>query len=154
MKYCAVICEYNPFHNGHKYQLGQIREQSGCDGILCVMSGNFTQRGDAAVFDKYERAKHAVEGGADVVLELPAAFAVSSAEYFAKGAAHILSSLPCVTRLAFGCESGTKEDFLRTAEQAGMRIVLTPVPEPPVWIGDFCLEEPRCRAALTAFFRA
>lgn len=115
MKYCAVICEYNPFHNGHKYQLGQIREQSGCDGILCIMSGNFTQRGDAAVFDKYERAKHAVEGGADVVLELPAAFAVSSAEYFAKGAAHILSSLPCVTRLAFGCESGTKEDFLRTA---------------------------------------
>ncbi len=115
MKYCAIICEYNPFHNGHKYQLGEIRRQSGCDGVLCLMSGNFTQRGDAAVFDKFTRAAHAVEGGADVVLELPAAFAVSSAENFAYGAVRILASLPCVSRLAFGCESGTKEDFLRTA---------------------------------------
>ena len=115
MKYCAVICEYNPFHNGHKYQLDEIRRQSGCDGILCIMSGNFTQRGEAAVFNKYTRAEHAVGGGADVVVELPAAFAVSSAEYFAKGAVHILTSLPCVGTLAFGCESGDKESFLRTA---------------------------------------
>ena len=75
MNFCAVICEYNPFHNGHLYQLGKIREESGCDKILCVMSGNFTQRGEAALFSKYERAKHAVENGADVVLELPTAFA-------------------------------------------------------------------------------
>ena len=115
MKYCAVICEYNPFHNGHKYQLGEMRRLSGCDGILCLMSGNFTQRGDAAVFHKYERARHAIEGGADVVIELPAAFAVSTADYFARGAVHLLASLPCVTALAFGCESGAKEDFLRTA---------------------------------------
>lgn len=115
MKYCAVICEYNPFHNGHAYQLAQIRRLSGCDGILCIMSGNFTQRGEAAVFHKYERACHAVKGGADVVLELPTMFAVSSAEYFAKGAVRIAASLPCVTHLAFGCESGSKEDFLRTA---------------------------------------
>ena len=67
MKFCAVICEYNPFHNGHKYQLDEIREKSGCDKILCVMSGNFTQRGEAAVFDKYTRARHAVENGADAV---------------------------------------------------------------------------------------
>ena len=115
MKYCAVICEYNPFHNGHRYQLGEMRRLSGCDGVLCLMSGNFTQRGDAAVFHKYERARHAIEGGADVVLELPVPFAVSAAEYFARGAVHILASLPCVQTLAFGCESGTKEDFLRTA---------------------------------------
>ncbi len=115
MQYCAVICEYNPFHNGHRYQLAEMRRQSGCGGVLCLMSGNFTQRGDAAVFEKYTRAAHAVESGADVVLELPAAFAVSAAETFAKGAVHILTSLPCVTHLAFGCESGTKEDFLRTA---------------------------------------
>ena len=55
MKICGIICEYNPFHNGHKYQLGQIREQSGCDGILCIMSGNFTQRGEIALLDKYSR---------------------------------------------------------------------------------------------------
>ena len=116
MKFCAVICEYNPFHNGHKYQLEQIRRLSGCDRILCLMSGNFTQRGDAAVFDKFTRARHAVENGADVVLELPAAFAVAPAEIFASGAVHILSSIPAVTTLAFGCESGTKEGFLQAAK--------------------------------------
>lgn len=116
MKICAVICEYNPFHNGHKYQLEQIRKQSGCDKILCLMSGNFTQRGDMAVLNKYDRARHAAENGADVVLELPAAFAVSPAELFAAGAVHILSSLPSVETLAFGCESGGKDDFLRAAK--------------------------------------
>lgn len=112
MKFCAVVCEYNPFHNGHAYQLARIREESGCDKILCLMSGDFTQRGEAAVWEKYVRAKHAVLGGADAVLELPAAFAVSPAEIFARGAVHILSSVPAVKTLAFGCESGTKEDFL------------------------------------------
>lgn len=116
MTFCAVICEYNPFHNGHRYQLEEIRKRSGCDKILCLMSGNFTQRGDMAVLNKYTRARHAAENGADVVLELPAAFAVSPAELFAAGAVHILASLPCVTTLAFGCESGVKEDFLRAAK--------------------------------------
>ena len=115
MKFCAVICEYNPFHNGHRYQLEQIRARSGCDAIVCLMSGNFTQRGEAAVFHKYERARHAVAGGADIVLELPAAFAVSPAELFARGAVHILASLPAVHALAFGCESGDAEGFMQTA---------------------------------------
>ncbi len=115
MKFCAVICEYNPFHNGHAYQLAEARRRSGCDKVLCIMSGNFTQRGEAAVFHKYERARHAVLGGADAVIELPAAFAVSPAELFARGAVHILASLPCVAALAFGCESGDREQFLRTA---------------------------------------
>lgn len=115
MKICAIICEYNPFHNGHRYQLEQIRRLSGCDRVLCLMSGNFTQRGDAAVLDKFTRARHAAENGADVVLELPTAFAVAPAEIFARGAVHILSSIPAVTTLAFGCESGGKEDFLRAA---------------------------------------
>lgn len=115
MKFCAVICEYNPFHNGHKYQFEQIRKLSGCEKLLCLMSGNFTQRGDVAVLPKTVRAREAVECGADVVLELPAAFAVSPAELFAGGAVHILSSLPDVKALAFGCESGEKEDFLRAA---------------------------------------
>ena len=118
MKFCAVICEYNPFHNGHKYQLGEIKRLSGCDKVLCIMSGNFTQRGNVAVFDKYTRARHAVENGADVVLELPTAFAVSPAELFAGGALHILASIPAVKTLAFGCESGTKEEFLTAARAA------------------------------------
>ena len=115
MKFCAVICEYNPFHNGHKYQFEQMRKLSGCDKILCLMSGNFTQRGEIAVLHKNIRARHAVECGADVVLELPAAFAVAPAEIFASGAVHILSAIPEVNALAFGCESGTEEDFLHAA---------------------------------------
>ncbi len=120
MKICAVISEYNPFHNGHAYQLARIKELSGCDRILCIMSGNFTQRGDIAVFDKYTRARHAVMGGADAVIELPVPFAVSPAELFAKGAVHILSSIPAVKVLAFGCENGTADPFL-TAAKASLR---------------------------------
>ncbi len=114
--FCAVICEYNPFHNGHARQLEKIRAESGCDRILCLMSGNFTQRGEAAVFDKYARARHAVLCGADVVLELPVAFSVAPAELFAKGAVKLLASLPDVRVLAFGCESGGKTEFLSAAQ--------------------------------------
>lgn len=114
MKFCAVICEYNPFHSGHRYQFEQIR-RAGYEHILCLMSGNFTQRGEAAIFHKYTRARHAILSGADVVLELPAAFACSPAELFAGGAVHILSALPNVEALAFGCESGSREDFLEIA---------------------------------------
>ena len=117
MKICAVICEYNPFHNGHLYQLREIAKRSGCDKILCLMSGNFTQRGDAAVFDKYTRARHAVLCGADLVLELPVCFAAAPAELFAAGAVHILSAIPSVRTLAFGCESGTAESFLTAARE-------------------------------------
>lgn len=115
MKFCAVICEYNPFHNGHLYQLSKIREESGCDKILCVMSGNFTQRGEAALFSKFDRARHAVENGADAVIELPAAFAVAPAEIFAEGAISLIAKIPSVTTLAFGCESGDREQFLAAA---------------------------------------
>lgn len=117
MKICAVICEYNPFHNGHKLQLETIRQTSGCDKILCVMSGNFTQRGEASVFHKRVRARHALENGADAVIELPAAFSVSPAELFARGAVKLINDIPCVTTLAFGCESGNKEAFLSTARE-------------------------------------
>lgn len=115
MKFCAVICEYNPFHNGHLYQFSEIK-RAGAEKILCLMSGNFTQRGEAAVLGKYVRARHAVLSGADVVLELPAAFSVGAAETFARGGVKLLSSLPCVDKLAFGCESGNAEDFLRAAK--------------------------------------
>ena len=116
MKICAVICEYNPFHNGHLYQLSQAKRLSGADAVFCIMSGNFVQRGDAAIVDKFTRAKHAVLGGADVVVELPTVFATSNAELFAKGAISILSAIPAVTTLCFGAETSDKTAFLETAK--------------------------------------
>ena len=115
MKICAIICEYNPFHNGHLYQLNEAKRLSGADAVLCIMSGNFVQRGEAAVADKFTRAKHAVLGGADAVIELPTVFATSNAELFAKGAISILSAIPAVTTLCFGTESADKAAFLETA---------------------------------------
>ena len=88
MKNCAIICEYNPFHNGHLYQIQEAKRLSGADAILCLMSGNFVQRGEAAICNKFLRAKHALIAGADIVLELPTIFATSNAELFAKGAIH------------------------------------------------------------------
>lgn len=104
MKICAIICEFNPFHNGHKYLLESVRAKGGYDAVLCIMSGPFTQRGDMAVLDKFTRARHAVLGGADCVIELPQPFAVAPAPVFARGAIKILSSVPEVSALAFGCE--------------------------------------------------
>lgn len=116
MKICGIICEYNPFHNGHAFLLRNAREISGCDTIACVMSGNFTQRGDIAILDKYTRAKHAILAGADAVFELPAVFSISPAELFAKGSIKLLCSIPDFSVLAFGCETGEKKDFLQAAE--------------------------------------
>ena len=106
MKTAAIICEYNPFHNGHKYQLEQTRA-AGATHIVCVMSGNFTQRGDCAVYDKHLRAKTALENGADLVLELPTRYSLSAAEGFAAGAVRLISALGCVDMLSFGSESGS-----------------------------------------------
>ena len=115
MKICAIICEFNPFHNGHKYLLEKAKSVSGADKILCVMSGSFTQRGDICIADKHVRARHAVECGADGVIELPAAFAVTPAEIFAKGAIKIISSIPEVSSIVFGCETADKKLFLDAA---------------------------------------
>lgn len=114
MRICAIICEFNPFHNGHKYLLEHAREISGADAVLCIMSGSFTQRGEMCVLDKYTRARHAVLGGADAVIQLPAPFAVAPAEVFARGAVKILSSIPAVKYLSFGCES-ENTDFASAA---------------------------------------
>ncbi len=111
MKICAIICEYNPFHNGHLYQLREAKRLSGADALLCIMSGNFVQRGESAIMDKYTRAKHALQAGADIVIELPTVFATSNAELFAKGAISILSSIPSVKTLCFGCENADKAAF-------------------------------------------
>ncbi len=115
MKICGIICEYNPFHNGHAYLIGKAKKESGCEALVCVMSGPFTQRGEPACLDKYARAKHAVLAGADAVIELPVPFAAAPAEIFARGAVRLLAALPGFAFLAFGCESGDKESFTAAA---------------------------------------
>ncbi len=115
MKICAIICEYNPFHNGHLYQLREAKRRCEADAVLCLMSGNFVQRGEAAIAEKYTRARHAVLSGADVVVDLPTVFAVANAELFAKGAIHMLSAVPEITSLCFGCENADKESLLNAA---------------------------------------
>ena len=115
MKICAIICEYNPFHNGHLWHIEQARTLSRADAVLCVMSGNFVQRGESAVMDKYTRAKHAVLAGADAVIELPTVFATANAELFAKGAVKLLSSIPAVDTLCFGAENADKLSFISAA---------------------------------------
>ncbi len=115
MKICAIICEYNPFHNGHLYQLREAKRRSGADALLCIMSGNFVQRGEGAIVDKWTRAKHAITAGADLVIELPTLFSTSNAELFAKGAVHILSSIPEVEALCFGAENADEQAFFNAA---------------------------------------
>lgn len=111
MKICAIICEFNPFHNGHAYLLDKARKISGCDALVCIMSGQFTQRGEICRTDKFLRAKHAVLCGADAVVELPAPFAVAPAEIFARGGVKLASEIDGDISLCFGCESGNAEDF-------------------------------------------
>ena len=129
MKICGIICEYNPFHNGHAYLIEQAKKLSGCDAVVCMMSGNFTQRGEAAALDKFTRAGHAVLGGADAVIELPAVFALAPAEIFAKGAVRLLNAVPGFDTLAFGCETADPARFLAAAkatseESRGFRRIL------------------------------
>ncbi len=105
MKTVGIIAEYNPFHNGHLYQLSQAKKLSGADYAVVIMSGNFTQRGTPALLDKYIRCEMALLGGADLVIELPVCYAVGSAEYFSKGAVSILEGLS-IDSLCFGSECG------------------------------------------------
>lgn len=112
----AIICEYNPFHNGHEYHINKIREEFGNDtAIVCIMSGNYTQRGEVAFMPKGERARCAIECGANLVLELPFPFSSSSAEYFAKSGIKIANSLGCVDFLSFGSESGNIDELYNAA---------------------------------------
>lgn len=102
MKICAVICEYNPFHTGHLYQLGKV--PAGYDRIACVMSGNFVQRAEPAVADKYLRAETALLCGADIVVENPILYATANGEKFAEGAIKVISALKDVKGLIMSCE--------------------------------------------------
>lgn len=107
MNVIGIVCEYNPFHKGHQEHILQSRRAVGADApVVCVMSGDFVQRGSPAVFDKHRRAQSACAAGADLVLELPLPWSLSSAEGFARGAVGLLGSLGVVTHLSFGSECG------------------------------------------------
>ena len=103
----GIVCEYNPFHNGHLYQIEKTR-QAGADAVICVMSGNFVQRGECAIIDKHKRALCAIRGGADLVIDLPVPWALGSAESFARGSISLLAAMG-IDILSFGSESDDKE---------------------------------------------
>ena len=105
----GIAAEYNPFHKGHEYHITRSRELLGGGTVVCVMSGSFVQRGEPAVFRKHARAEAAVRSGADLVLELPLPWALSSAEGFARGCVGILGALGVVTHMSFGAECAETE---------------------------------------------
>ena len=105
MKTVGIIAEFNPFHNGHAYLLNKARLLTNADNVLVLMSGNYVQRGTPSFMDKFARSNIALSNGADVVLEFPLCYAMSSAAYFATGAINILNSLDSIDYLCFGCET-------------------------------------------------
>jgi predicted nucleotidyltransferase len=104
MRISGIVAEYNPFHNGHAHHIAETRAQSRCDAVVAVMSGNFVQRGEPAAFDKWARARMALRCGVDAVFELPAFYALQSADWFAAGGVSVLDGLG-IDALSFGSES-------------------------------------------------
>lgn len=125
MNITGIITEYNPFHLGHELHLKETKKLTKCDGVICIMSGNFVQRGLPALTDKWTRTKMALYSGVDLVLELPTLFATSSAEYFSFGAVSLLDSLNIVNNLCFGSECGNINLIKKLSE-----II---VKEPPIY---------------------
>lgn len=116
MKIVGLITEYNPFHNGHRYHIEKAKEITGAKYCIAVMSGDFVQRGAPAFLPKHLRASMALNGGCDMVLELPVCYASGSAEYFAYGAVSILDNLGCVDSICFGSECGDYESLEKIAQ--------------------------------------
>jgi predicted nucleotidyltransferase len=118
MRTVGVIVEYNPFHNGHRHHLTESVRATGADAVVAVMSGHFLQRGEPALMDKWARAETALRGGCDLVIELPAVYATSAAEWFAYGAVGLLEATGVVDAFCFGSESGDIDTLLRIAALA------------------------------------
>ena len=116
-KVLGIVAEYNPFHNGHIYHLQKAKELSGADYTVCVMSGNFVQRGNTAILNKWKRAEMAILNGVDLVIELPTVYSVASAESFSLGAIKVLESLKIVDSISFGTET---EDFAALNNLSGI----------------------------------
>lgn len=115
MKTVGIIAEYNPFHKGHAYHIQKAKEAAGADFVVVAMSGNFVQRGAPAIIDKYTRTKMALDGGADLVFELPVPFATAAAPIFAEAGVSLFHHLGCVDALCFGSESGDINSLIATA---------------------------------------
>ncbi|MBQ7794371.1 MAG: nucleotidyltransferase family protein [Clostridia bacterium] len=130
MKIGGIIAEYNPFHNGHAFQLSQVKAE--CDAVVAVMSGSVVQRGSIAAYDKFMRARAAVLSGVDLVLELPCVYTLAPAELFAKGAVGVLDATKVVTDLYFGSECGDTYSLTRAAE-----IMLAEPPEVSARIKEY-----------------
>lgn len=111
----AIIAEYNPFHNGHKYHIETARRKTGSDYIIAVMSSSFVQRGDCAIYDKWTRTKSALACGVDIVIELPVIYSTASAENFARGAVKIINSTGLADNIAFGAETDNLDALKTTA---------------------------------------
>ena len=118
MSIVSIICEYNPFHTGHQYQINKIKSLIRDAKILCLMSGNFVQRGDASILDKHTRAKIALKNGADLVLEMPCLFSTQVAPIFANGSISILNSLNTIDYLCFGSETGNLDALKKIAKNS------------------------------------
>ncbi len=116
MKILGIVAEYNPFHNGHHYHLSKSKTQIQADAVICVLSSSFLQRGEPGIIDKWERARMALAGGADLVIELPTPYALRSAEFFAYGAISLLDATGIVTHLSFGSESGDLDKLQQIAK--------------------------------------
>ena len=112
MKVVGIVAEYNPFHNGHQFQIDKVRKETRADYVIVAMSGNYLQRGVPALCDKFTRAEMALTCGADLVLEIPTLWATASAEYFAHAGVALLASTGVVTHLAFGAETDDLESLL------------------------------------------
>lgn len=115
MKVLGIICEYNPFHKGHRYHIEESLIKTGADAVICLMSGDFVQRGDPAIISKWKRAETAILNGADLVLELPCIYSTASAEAFAYGAVNIMNKLGIIDWLTFGSESDDLESLQKLA---------------------------------------
>lgn len=111
MKVAGIIAEFNPFHNGHKYLIQEAKKKANADFVVVLMSGSFTQNGNVAIYDKFKRAKAAIENGVDLVIELPTFYSISSGEYFATGAIDLLNKLNIIDYVFFGSESGDINDI-------------------------------------------
>ncbi len=115
MNICGIAAEYNPFHKGHEYHIKEARRLSDADGIMVVMSGSFTQRGKPALFDKFTRAKAAISGGADLVVELPFCFACGPAQFFAEGTLSLFEKSGVVRSMCFGSETGSLNEVSKAS---------------------------------------
>ena len=115
-KRIGIIAEYNPFHNGHLYQIQKAKELTGADTVIAVMSGNFTQRGDTSLINKFEKTKIALQNEVDMVIELPTIYSISSAENFALGGIKILNEIGNIDYLVFGIEEDNLQELQAIAD--------------------------------------